>query len=466
MCGTVYGADTLRVDLSQASMEGGIVEFPISLISTETINAVDFLIEFDNENLGFVSITKHFSGLIYSNSLENDNILRFTSYSQDPIPDDEPIISLNFTTDSMSIVPLDFIKIRAIINGNAQPVKVIAPLCPNSELKLRASNSPTDSYLWSTGETTQQIQVTSEGVFYATITELDGTIRISQVWSVENTELPENTITIGGSTSFCYGESVALSAVQDNNYSYLWNSGGTTQSIAADTTKEYFALIKNVNNCIAVSDTVSVTAFPLPQPELNLNGNSEFCDGDSLVLTAETGFLYTYLWSTGETTSSIKVKETGDFYAVITNSFSCSIQSDTVSTVVLSAPVNTITLSGPTSFCPGSSVALSSDAESDVTYLWSNGATSQSITVTEQGDYSVQTTGLNGCSSTSEPISVEVGLLSADIDDDGMVGFSDLISFSNRYSQECTCPEDIDGDGIVGFSDLFILSNEYGRSCE
>ncbi len=58
----------------------------------------------------------------------------------------------------------------------------------------------------------------------------------------------------------------------------------------------------------------------------------------------------------------------------------------------------TVTPGGPTTFCPGGSVTLTSSAASGNT--WSNGATSQAITVSAVGSYTVTTTAA-GCTSTA-----------------------------------------------------------------
>jgi Chitobiase/beta-hexosaminidase C-terminal domain/Secretion system C-terminal sorting domain len=61
---------------------------------------------------------------------------------------------------------------------------------------------------------------------------------------------------------------------------------------------------------------------------------------------------------------------------------------------------------GPTSFCEGGSVVLKSSSASG--NLWSNGATTQEITVNHSGDFTVQTIA-SGCSSAiSQTVSVDV----------------------------------------------------------
>jgi hypothetical protein len=73
---------------------------------------------------------------------------------------------------------------------------------------------------------------------------------------------------------------------------------------------------------------------------------------------------------------------------------------------VNSVPTATISAGGPTSFCEGSNVVLTASAGS--TWLWSNGATTQSITVTGSGNFTVIVTNSNGCSATSSTTSVSV----------------------------------------------------------
>ena len=66
----------------------------------------------------------------------------------------------------------------------------------------------------------------------------------------------------------------------------------------------------------------------------------------------------------------------------------------------------TITAGGPTSFCTGGSVVLTSSA--GASYLWSNSETTQSITVTSAGSYTVTVDDGAGCTATSTPTVVTV----------------------------------------------------------
>src|SRR5439155_22473624 len=72
-------------------------------------------------------------------------------------------------------------------------------------------------------------------------------------------------------------------------------------------------------------------------------------------------------------------------------------------------PTPTISASGPTTFCAGGSVTLTSS--SATSYLWSTGATTQSIVVNASGNYSVTVTDGNGCSASSAATAVTVHAL-------------------------------------------------------
>jgi hypothetical protein len=162
----------------------------------------------------------------------------------------------------------------------------------------------------------------------------------------------------------------------------------------------------NANGCTNTSLPVSVTVNPLPPvPLINASGPIAFCPGGSVSLSAPAG--YSYLWSNGATTQSINVTTAGNYSVTVTNANGCSSMSAVTTVTVHSIPASpSITASGPTNFCTGGSIALTAPA--GFNYLWSNGATSQSININTSGNYSVTITNNNNCSATSVPTTVTV----------------------------------------------------------
>ena len=93
-------------------------------------------------------------------------------------------------------------------------------------------------------------------------------------------------------------------------------------------------------------------------------------------------------------------------YNTLAASGGCASVRDSATISIEAAPTATVTASGATSFCPGDSVTLT--ATGGGTYLWSNGATSASITVRTGGTYYVAVTNAAGCADTSANTTVTV----------------------------------------------------------
>ncbi|HEX6098737.1 MAG TPA: hypothetical protein VF432_20645 [Thermoanaerobaculia bacterium] len=265
------------------------------------------------------------------------------------------------------------------------------------------------TYLWSNGATTQSIAVTASGSHSVTVTNANGCSATSEPVAVTVNANPETpVVTAGGPTTFCEGGSVTLTAPA--GFTYLWSNGATTQSINADASGSYSVTVTNASGCSATSNPVVVTENAAPAtPAITAGGPTTFCAGGSVTLTAPAGF--TYLWSNGATSQSIAVSASGSYSVTVTNASGCSATSAPATVTVNPLPAATVTPSGPTTFCQGGSVTLTAPA--GLTYLWSNGATSQSIVATASGSYSVTVTNANGCSATSTPTAVTVNPLPA-----------------------------------------------------
>ncbi|MBK7426535.1 MAG: SBBP repeat-containing protein [Saprospiraceae bacterium] len=219
---------------------------------------------------------------------------------------------------------------------------------------------------------------------------------------------------IVGPEGFCSGESITLTTMQAD--SYLWSNGDTTQTIIVNEPGDYSLTISNQSGCSAVSATQSIEAFPIPdQPSIFSNGGSSICKGDTLLLSTEV--FSQYNWSTGDTTQQIIVIEQGDFTLTVTNEFGCEAISDDFFVEVL--PVPELIFSPATySICEGDSFLLSVNIPAE-SYLWSTGESTQSIIITDSGDYSVEVTFGSGCSTESNIIIVTVNPLPVvDLGDD------------------------------------------------
>jgi hypothetical protein len=197
-----------------------------------------------------------------------------------------------------------------------------------------------------------------------------------------------STITAGGNpTTFCMGTSITLSG----NNGGTWSNGATTFSITVSTGGDYF--VTNTTNCgSVVSNHILITVHP--NPICTISGSTSFCTGGSTQLCVDSGAI-SYMWSTGESTNCISVDAAGTYSVTITDSNGCTSQcSEEV--VENSVPVCNIT--GNSSFCIGGSTQLCVQPGAS-SYLWSNGANTNCISIGQSGTFSVTITDFNGCSS-------------------------------------------------------------------
>lgn len=258
------------------------------------------------------------------------------------------------------------------------------------------SSNEASSYLWSNGATIQSITVSASGQYSVTVSNAVGCTAASlTAVSVTVLPLPTATITSVGPTTFCQGGSVTLTTNSASLYN--WSNGATTPSITVSTGDQYSVTITDINGCTNASLPTTVTVIPSPTATITPPGPVDLCEGDPVTLTASTASAYN--WSTGATTQSITVSTTGMYSVTVTGANMCTATSPTTLVAVHPLPEATITASGTTAFCEGGSVTLtSSDASS---YQWSNGATTQSVTVSTGGNYLVTITDANGCTDAS-----------------------------------------------------------------
>ncbi|MFN8395561.1 MAG: hypothetical protein U0176_13050 [Bacteroidia bacterium] len=279
--------------------------------------------------------------------------------------------------------------------------------CTGGSVTLTSSSAVNN--VWSPGgATTQSINVTTSGTYTVVVNNGGCVSAPSNAITVTVNPLPATpTITPSGPTSFCAGGSVTLTSSSASGNT--WTPGGaTTQSINATTSGSYTVQVTDANGCTAVSAPTVVTVTPLPAtPTITPGGPTTFCAGGSVTLTSSSAS--NNVWSPGgATTQSITATTSGSYTVQVVQSGCSSAVSTPVVVTVNPAPATpTITPSGPTTFCTGGSVTLTSSSAN--AYLWNpGGATTQAITVSTSGSYTVRVTDANGCTAVSAPTVVTV----------------------------------------------------------
>jgi hypothetical protein len=249
------------------------------------------------------------------------------------------------------------------------------------------------------------------------------------VAKIGNCELINPSVAVNGLTTFCQGGSVVLTANTGTGLTYQWKNNGTNitgataASYTATTSGSYSVVVTTSNGCSSTSTATTITVNPLPTATITAGGSITFCQGGSVVLTANTGTGLTYQWKnngtniTGATAASYPATASGSYSVVVTNSNGCTATSTATTVTVNPLPSATITAGGATTFCQGGSLVLNANTGTGLTYQWKNngtnitGATAASYTATASGSYSVVVTNSNACSATSTATTVTVNPL-------------------------------------------------------
>ena len=198
----------------------------------------------------------------------------------------------------------------------------------------------------------------------------------------------------------CEGESIDLTAtpVDCTTCTYQWvsnasNATDKTITVSPTVTTTYSVTVTNGTCC---SDTTSVTIVVHPVPVVDLGPDMDLCPGDTISFDVTSPLAgCSYEWSTGSTDPTIDIT-TIDTYSVTTTCTGNCTATDMI--VISPGDVPNVDLGADEIICEGDTYQL--DAGNGVgTYLWSTGATTQTLTVSEEDEYCVTVTSTDGCTS-------------------------------------------------------------------
>jgi large repetitive protein len=323
--------------------------------------------------------------------------------------------SLIYTDPNTGCTSLPADTVKVIVN--ALPIAPIitaggaTSFCLGQDVSLSSSQAP--AYFWNTGARTQTIKISSASTYSLYIVDANGCKSPASLpTTITVYPLPNAPVIVAESeTTFCPDKSVVLSS-NTIGTSYLWSSGETTKAITINKSGTYTAKVSDQNGCLSyASNALVINVLPIPAiPVITPSGPTSFCQGGSVVLKSSNAKLYS--WSTGETTQSLSINQSGAFYLRTTDANGClSAQSATINVVVNPLPLKPSVLAeSATTFCVGESVILTTPIQSQ--YFWTNGATTQKAKITTTGKYAVKITDANGCASPlSDSISIIVNPL-------------------------------------------------------
>jgi HYR domain/Secretion system C-terminal sorting domain len=367
---------------------------------------------------------------------------------------------------NITVASVGVATVNVAVSGTVNPIPPTPTItaggpttfCPGGSVVLTSSSATGN--LWSTGETTQSITVTTGGTYSVTVTSAGCTSAPSAGITVTVNPTPATpTITAGGPTTFCTGGSVTLTSSSATGN--LWSTGETTQSITVTTGGTYTVTVTENGCTSAASAGTTVTADALPTtadagPDINacINpGTANMAANPPTVGTGAwtqiSGPVTTSFGANNPITIVVGLNTAGTYTYVWTiSNGTCAPSTDTMSITVNPNPAP-FTLTGGGTFCPGTTT-LTGPSVPNSTYTWQRsltgianpnsfgtfGGTASTQDVTSSGNYRLIITNQFGCStSDTTPVS------KADFVFDGSLATGDAQQTGrlNRFATLSTC---------------------------
>ncbi len=226
-------------------------------------------------------------------------------------------------------------------------------------------------------------------------------------------------LNLNGTAQLCEGEALNLSAAPNSfeNYRFyldgamVQNDTSSSFSAAQLATGSHTILVEtDYQGLVLSSNSITVTVVAVPSASIGAVGPVNFYEGDSVILLAiGAGDL---LWSNGETSPTITVTESGEYFVEITvNGCTGTSESLTVEVTPLPEGLSVISQGGQL-LCPSGTLSLKSSAPSGNQWLkngWPiSNQTAQILEVSEIGLYQAQATDPNtGITALSNEIEIQ-----------------------------------------------------------
>lgn len=286
------------------------------------------------------------------------------------------------------------------------------PTCPNfnngkADLIVFGTVAPV-TYLWSNGATTDSLRNLTQGAYNVTITDAMGfslveTVTLSNISGI----YPLIEIVRQPSCPNFVNGAVRVNSVFGGTapFSYLWSNGATTKAISSLSEGDYNVTITDANGCSTQLTQSLIKYYPYVYIQTTQPPTCPTFNNGIVEFVAYPGAVppFTFLWNNGATTSSINNVSQGNYTLSVTDANGC-LSSQT--TFVTNSAVDIYAYPAQNLTCPSYNNGIISvlhvlNGVPPYSYLWSNGATTNTIDNLTEGNYQLTVTDANGCTGVS-----------------------------------------------------------------
>lgn len=301
-----------------------------------------------------------------------------------------------------------------------------------SSVQFTIAPSQGYQYIWSTGDTTQDLNNLGAGTYDVTVSDDRGCTATTSVTITEPTAIvTQATVTDVTCNGLSNGSISTNTSGGVIPYTYAWSHGPTTPNVVGLAAGTYDLTVTDANGCI---DTTSYTILEPPVLQATVTGTNVSCfggnDGTASVTASGGTPPYSYLWSNFSSGTSISGLSAGTYTVVVTDANGCTTNGSYTVTepgpIVASETITNVSCFGGND--GEISVALSGGTP-PFNVAWSNGPSSTSTTSTTNsnlvaGTYTLTITDQNNCQlvetyTVTEPSQIVASAVATDVDCNG-----------------------------------------------
>jgi len=264
------------------------------------------------------------------------------------------------------------------------------------------------SFLWNTGQSTPAITGLINGLYTCTITGADGCNKSVSEY-VQQTPAIQGSLTV--TNALCQQNDGSIACTPGGGippYTFQWSNGATTQTVSGlpGGNNTYYVIITDSQGCIGTAHAIVHNNTSLAATYATTPSSCSQATGSATLTPSGGTPPYSISWSTvpGNTTTVIQGKASGHYDFQVTDATGCTFKNSLfisspgpgMSAQITTQP-NCLSLTGNILLWTGLH-------DLPHTYLWSNGATTQSLFNVPTGAYSCTITNSKGCQLTTQAL--------------------------------------------------------------
>ncbi len=395
-------------NISQCSFDVTIYPTPVVSIQTTDVSCNGF-------NNGSIDITVTNGTTPYTYSWSNSET---TEDIFNLAPGTYSVLITDTNTCSVS-AQADIYEPNALsISGIDTHVKCFNENNGSIDISVEGGTLPYN-YNWNNSEITEDIFNLTADNYNVSVTDSNGCIITYSTTITQPDSLMIQTLIYDATCNADNGSIQVQVTGGTTPYLYNWSDGSSNLNLNNVVAGTYTLTVTDINLCsnqfTGTINSVSNLIGQTSSTDVSCYGGS---DGKVNIFISSGNAPYSYLWSTGDTTTTVTNLTIGNYNVVVTDVFGCEISES----LTIGQPDSLIVELDAYEYISGTNISLYGGNDGFITsmvfggispyeYLWSNGASTPDINDLKAGEYSLIVKDNNGCNGFSKIILTQPNIL-------------------------------------------------------